>query len=238
MLILITGAATGLGLTTADALAAEGHDVVVHARNASRFQDGALLDRMHGAIFGDLARVDETTALAEHANTYGRFDAVIHNAGVSNGADVLAVNTLAPFALTALMRKPRRLIFLSSSLHRSGSTRLIGLAADTHRPSYDDSKLYVTAFALAVAKRWPDTASHAVDPGWVPTRMGGPAATDDLEAGHVTQVWLATAEDIDPKTGGYWYHQRTQRPHPAANDVAFQADLISTLEAHTGINLD
>jgi NAD(P)-dependent dehydrogenase (short-subunit alcohol dehydrogenase family) len=172
-------------------------------------------------------------------NWRGRdFDAVIHNAGVLNGPDVLAVNTVAPFVLTAIMRKPRRLIYLSSSMHRSGSTTLRGLAPETARATYEDSKLCITALAAAVANRWADTVSHAVDPGWVPTRMGGPGATDDLDAGHATQVWLATGEDIDPHTGGYWYHRHPQRPHPATKDAAFQTELITTLEAHTGIMLD
>ena len=120
-----------------------------------------------------------------------RFDAVIHNAGVLNGPDVLAVNTVAPFVLTAIMRKPRRLIYLSSSMHRSGSTTLRGLAAQAARASYDDSKLYLTVLAAAVANRWADTVSHAVDPGWVPTRMGRPGATDDLDAGRTRDPGLA-----------------------------------------------
>ena len=238
MLVLVTGAASGLGLATAQALAAEGHDVVVHARNPSRFPDRAVLDQMHGAIYADLAKLDETSALAEHANDYGRFDAVIHNAGVLNAPDVLAVNTVAPFVLTAIMRKPRRLIYVSSSMHRQGSPTLRGFTPQTARASYEDSKLYITTLAAAVANRWADTVSHAVDPGWVPTRMGGAHATDDLEAGHITQVWLATAGDIDPCTGGYWYHRQPQRPHPAAQDPACQTKLITALEAHTGIILD
>lgn len=225
-------------MATAQALAADGHDVVVHARNSSRIADRDWLDRMHGAVYGDLANLDETIALAEHANEYGRFDAVIHNAGVLNGPDVLAVNTVAPFVLTAIMRKPRRLIYVSSSMHRQGSTTLRGLAPQTARASYEDSKLYVTTLAAAVANRWADTVSQAVDPGWVPTRMGGPAAPDDLDAGHATQVWLATAEDINPSTGGYWYHRRPQRPHPATQDATFQTELITALEAHTGVILD
>ena len=135
MLVLVTGAATGLGLATAQVLVAEGHDHVVHARDALRVQDHAVLDRVHGAIYTNLARLEEAGALAERVNAYGQFGAVIHNAGVSNGADMRAVNALAPFVLAALMRKPHRLILLSSSLHRSGSTRLRGLGADTQRAS-------------------------------------------------------------------------------------------------------
>jgi NAD(P)-dependent dehydrogenase (short-subunit alcohol dehydrogenase family) len=237
-LILVTGAATGLGFATAETLAGDGHDVVVHARDASRFPDRAFLDRMHGVLYADLAKLDETTALAERANAYGRFYAVVHNAGVLDGPDVLAVNTVAPFVLTAMLRKSCRLIYVSSSMHRSGSIGLRGLASETGRASYSDTKLYVTTLALAMAKRWADTVSHAVDPGWVPTRMGGARAPDDLEAGHTTQVWLATADNVEPPTGGYWYHRHVQEPHPAAKDGAFQAELISALEAYTGITLD
>ena len=237
VLILVTGAATGLGFATARALADDGHDVVVHARSPSRITDLGFLDRMRGALYADLANLDETIALAEHANAYGRFDAVIHNAAVLGSSDVLAVNTVAPFVMTAVMRKARRLIYVSSSMHRSGSTTLRALASGTGGASYSDSKLYVTTLALAIAERWTNTASHAVDPGWVPTRMGGSQATDDLEAGHVTQVWLATADDVDPPTGGYWYHRRLRDPHPATKDSAFQAELLTALEERTGIML-
>jgi NAD(P)-dependent dehydrogenase (short-subunit alcohol dehydrogenase family) len=153
VLTLVTGAASGLGLATAQALAANGHAVVVHARNASRIADRATLDRMHGAIYGDLAKLEETIALAEYANEYGRFDAVIHNAGVLSGPEVLAVNTVAPFVLTALMRKPRRLIYVSSSMHRSGSTALRGLTPKTGRASYEDSKLYTWTVSCGSASR-------------------------------------------------------------------------------------
>ncbi|MFD5319961.1 SDR family NAD(P)-dependent oxidoreductase [Streptomyces sp. NPDC127098] len=232
-LVLVTGASTGLGRGTAEALAADGHDVVVHARNPARITDTA---RWKGAVFGDLADPDETRGVARQAAGFGRFDAVIHNAGVLGSPDVVAVNVLAPYLLTALMEKPGRLVYLSSSMHRTGSTDLRRLTAGT--ASYDDTKLWVTALALACAARWDGTSSHAVDPGWVPTRMGGAGAPDDLVAGHRTQAWLATHHDVTPPTGGYWHHQRTQTPHPAALDEDFQARLVRTLETHTGVALD
>ncbi|MER6127406.1 recombinase family protein [Streptomyces sp. NPDC001795] len=135
----------------------------------------------------------------------------------------------------ALMDKPGRLIYLSRSMHRGGSTDLRRLTDST--ASYSDSKLWVTTLALALASRWAGTTSHAVDPGWVPTRMGGAGAPDDLTASHQTQVWLATHHDVTPSTGGYWYHQQTQAPHPAAQDEEFQARLIQVLESQTGIPL-
>ncbi|POX57334.1 hypothetical protein C3489_01085 [Streptomyces sp. Ru71] len=241
-LVLVTGASTGLGLATVTALADAGHDVVLHARHArhaGRVEDRGVLDRMREVVYGDLSRLDETLRVAERADAIGRFDAVVHNAGVLHGPDVLAVNVVAPYVLMAAMTPPRRSICLSSSMHLSGSTRLDPEALVGRRGTYSDSKLYVTALAMALAARYPDQMAHAVDPGWVPTRMGGPSAPDDLDEGHRTQEWLATAEEeeITPRSGGYWHHRRTRRPHRAALDARFQDALIGMLEGHTGLTL-
>lgn len=173
-LILVTGASSGLGHNTAKALADNGHDVVIHVRNSARLTDTDDTARWKGVVTGDLAKLDEIRGVARQASRFGRFDAVIHNAGVLHSPEVVTVNTVAPYMLTALMDKPARLIYLSSSMHRTGSTDLRRLTSGT--ASYDDSKLWVTTFALAVASRWEGTSSHAVDPGWVPTRMGGAGA--------------------------------------------------------------
>lgn len=236
--ILVTGASTGLGLLTATTLAQDGHEVVLHARNLTRLGDQAVLTQMHDVLYGDLSQVDQTRQIAAHANRLGRFDAVIHNAGVMDAAAALAVNVVAPYLLTALMERPSRIIVLSSSMHLSSSPR-VGGAFNDGRASYETAKLYETAFAFALARRWPNALVHAVDPGWVPTRMGGPSATDDLAEGHRTQEWLATADDADihPRTGGYWYHRAARRAHPAAYDAAFQDDLCAALQAHTGVRL-
>nr|WP_227996121.1 hypothetical protein [Glycomyces albidus] len=130
------------------------------------------------------------------------------------------------------------MIFLSSGMHLSGSADLDGVDFDRDSArSYEDSKLYVTAFAMALAGRRPDAMAHVVDPGWVPTRMGGPGAPDSLVEGHRTQEWLATApaSEIRPRSGGYWFHRRTRQPHPAALDPAFQDALLERLAAHTGL---
>ncbi|MEU3512045.1 SDR family NAD(P)-dependent oxidoreductase [Streptomyces longwoodensis] len=234
-LILVTGASTGLGRDTAEALAGEGHDVVVHARNRARLGDPAEAGRWAGVVVGDLSVPDEIEDVARQAAAFGRFDVVVHNAGVLSGPDTVTVNTVAPYLLTALLEKPSRLIHLSSGMHRSGSTDLRGLTRGT--ASYSDTKLWVTTLSQACASRWPGTTSHAVDPGWVPTRMGGASAPDDLVAGHRTQVWLATHPDVTPATGGYWYHRQTRAPHPAALDEEFQARLLHALEHHTGVPL-
>lgn len=236
--ILVTGASSGLGLLTATTLADAGHEVVLHARNAARIDDPAVLQRMLDVVYGDLARPEEARQVAEQAQRVGRFDAVIHNAGVMEESATLAVNVIAPYLLTALMDRPDRIIVLSSSMHLSGSPRLKE-AFGGGKVSYSDSKLYETALAFALARRWPDLLAHAVDPGWVPTRMGGRSAPDSLAEGHRTQEWLATADhtQIAPRSGGYWHHMTTRRAHPATYDEIFQGELLNTLEENTGVSL-
>ena len=253
--IFITGSTDGLGRAAAGALIGDGHDVVLHARTRERA--AALSDLAPdaaGVVTGDLSSAAETRDVAGQVNRIGRMDAVIHNAGVylepSRGttadghATTLAVNTLAPYLLTALTDRPDRLIYLSSGLHHAGAGA--GSLRDidwTSRPwnaarAYAESKLHLTALALTLARAWPDVLSNAVDPGWVPTRMGGPSATGDLQMGHLTQTWLAASHDpAATVSGGYWYHRQRQAPAPQARDPAFQDQLLDRLAALTGVAL-
>lgn len=239
--IFITGSVDGLGLAAARALLADGHMVVVHGRNRERLGAAReLLSQGALAVVGDLADLAQTRDLADQLNALGRMDAVIHNAGVFTGPAILPVNVIAPYVLTALMARPRRLVYLSSEMHEDGQPDLAGMAWDGSRESgsYSDSKLFVNALMAAVARRWPDVISHAVDPGWVPTKMGGPDAPGDLSLGHVTQAWLATTDDpAASRSGGYWHHQARRQPHPATHDEAFQARLLQALHDATGIAL-
>lgn len=253
MRVFITGSTDGLGRGAARTLIQAGHQVVLHARSKARA--AALSDlapKAAGVVIGDLASAAETRSLAEQVNKLGRMDAVIHNAGIFREAErgntpeghakVLAVNTLAPYMLTQLIQRPGRLIYLSSSMHRGGDGSLRDIdwkerSWDTYR-AYSESKLYVTAFAFAVARLWPKVLSNAVDPGWVPTKMGGQSAPDDLEQGHLTQTWLATSDDAAAKTsGGFWHHRRQQQPAAESRDVGFQDRLLARLAELTGIKL-
>src|SRR3712207_5492817 len=169
----------------------------------------------------------------------GRFDVVIHNAGVQEAGTrqrpvtedglerTFQVNVLAPYVLTCLLPRPERLVYLTSGLESAGTVRLDDLQWAS-RPwdgmqAYSDSKLYDVMLAFAVARRWPGVVSNAVDPGWIRTRMGGAGATDDLPEGADTQVWLATAGDADATaTGGYLKRRRRLRANPQAYDTALQ----------------
>ena len=239
--IFITGSAGGLGLAAAQTLLGDGHEVIVHARSAERLDAvDALISRGASAVVGDLADMEQTRAVADEVNRLGRVDAVIHNAGVNRGPRILPVNVVAPYLLTALIHRPQRLVYLSSGMHEGGRADLAGLDWSGRRGtgSYSDSKLFVTALAVAVARIWPDVYSNAVDPGWVPTRMGGRGAPDDLRLGHLTQEWLATSDEPEARSsGGYWFHQRLRPPHPAVLDPQFQDDLLAALARFTGAEL-
>ncbi len=238
--VLVTGSADGVGHATARAVLDEGHDVDVHVRNQGRRPAvDDLVGRGAGVVVGDLADLEQIRGLADQANALGSFDAVVHNAGAGDGRSVLTVNVVAPYLLTALV-PARRLVYLSSSMHRGGRADIgradwSGLRGT---PDYSDSKLLVTMLMAAVARRCPDVLSNAVDPGWVPTRMGGASAPDDLSLAHVTQCWLATSDDPAALVSGeYWHHRRVQQPHRLVHDERAQDELLASLAAFTGVEL-
>ena len=229
--ILITGSTDGLGLMAAELLANQHHEVVLHARNASRAADArSALHKAAGVVIGDLVTIAGMREVADGANAIGRFDAVVHNAAVgyreqrrlvtADGlCHVFAVNVLAPYLLTALIEVPHRLVYMSSGMHLSGihpsrtcngSTTGGTASRPTPTPSFSDAVL-----AAAVARRRPDVLSNAVDPGWVRTKMGGPGAPGDLSLGPATQAWLAVSEDRTALvSGSYFHHQHGRVPIP------------------------
>lgn len=237
--IFITGSTDGLGLLAARMLSEAGHEVVLHARNADRANDAhRLLPQARAVLVGDLSDLDATRRLAEQANKLGRFDAVIHNAGIYQAEDpvIFAVNVLAPYMLTALIDKPARLVYISSNLHLQGNPNVDALSLE-RGVGYADSKLLVLMLALAVARKWPDVYANAVHPGWVPTKMGGSTAPDDLDEGARTQVWLATSADA-AFSGRYLFHMETVRHAPLADDKQLQARLLERCHEITGISLE
>ena len=210
--IFITGSADGLGQLAAKLLVEKDHTVVLHARNRARGQDA--MKKTPGAenvLTADLSSMEETIKLADQVNALGAFDAVIHNAGVyrAPAKDIFNVNSLAPYVLTCLIKKPKRLVYLTSGMHLHGHAKLESFQSDTGLITYSDSKLHNVLLSKVVARKWSDIYVNAVNPGWVPTKMGGRSAPDNLQKGVETQVWLAVSNDEKAKVSGkYFYHQK------------------------------
>ena len=251
--IFISGSSTGLGLMAGEQLASQGHQVVLHARNTGRAEDARrAMPQAEAVVVGDIETIAGAKDVAAQVNALGHFNAVIHNAAVgyreghrvtSDGLPhVFAINTLSAYILTALIERPERLVYLSSGMHHHAQANLDDILWRTRgwngSQAYAESKLHDAMLAFAVARRWPRVLSNALEPGWVPTKMGGPGAPDDMEQAHLTQAWLAAGDD--PKadvTGGYFYHLKRMAPNPQAKDPALQDRLIALCAELSGVAL-
>jgi NAD(P)-dependent dehydrogenase (short-subunit alcohol dehydrogenase family) len=241
--IFISGSSAGLGLMAADRLVHQGHKVVLHARNAARAEDARReLPQSEAIVIGDVETIDGAKDIAGQVNALGRFDAVIHNAAVgyregyrvtADGLPhVFAINTLAAYILTALIHRPKRLVYLSSGMHHRTDANLDDILWRERRwngsQAYAESKLHDAMLAFGVARLWPNVLSNSLEPGWVPTKMGGPGAPDDMNQAHLTQAWLAASNDPKAQvTGKYFYHLKQMAPNPQADNPALQDQLIA-----------
>jgi NAD(P)-dependent dehydrogenase (short-subunit alcohol dehydrogenase family) len=251
--IFISGSSIGLALMAADLLVSQGHQVVLHARNADRAEDARRqLPQAEGVVVGDVESIAGAKDIAAQVNALGRFDAVIHNAAVGyregrrNIADglphVFAINTLSAHILTALIERPKRLVYLSSGMHHDADTNLDDILWKKRRwngsQAYAESKLHDAMLAFATARRWPDVLSNSLEPGWVPTKMGGSGAPDDMDQAHLTQAWLAAGDDPKAQvTGKYFYYLKRMEPNPQAHDPALQDRLIAISTEISGVAL-
>lgn len=251
--IFISGSSTGLGLTAGELLVDQGHKVVLHARNAARSDDARRgLPGAEAIVEGDLETIAGTRDVAAQVNALGRFDAVIHNAAVGyregrhitvDGLPhVFAINTLAAYILTALIERPKRLVYLSSGMHHHADARLDDILWQKRRwngsTAYAESKLHDAMLAFAVARLRPDVLSNALEPGWVPTKMGGAGAPDDMDQAHLTQAWLAASDDPNAlTTAGYFYHLKHREPNPQSRDIALQDRLLDICEEISGVEM-
>ena len=236
MKVFITGSSDGIGQLTAMKLVEKGNQVVLHARNAERGQQAfSKIPSAEQVLIGDLSSIDETKKLASEVNSIGDFDAIIHNAGVNRTSSelVFKVNCLAPYILTSLIQKPKRLIFIGSGMHLHATPNFNNISKST---DYSNSKLYLLMLSMAVARKWPRVYSNVVNPGWVPTKMGGSNAPEDLQKGAETQVWLAISNDSKAKVSGkYFFHQKETNYNTHANNISLQDKFLELCAQISGV---
>ena len=222
---IVTGANTGLGYATAEALAAKGAHVVLAVRNLEKGKEAAqrIEDAAPGADvelqrldLGSLASVRQ--AAEELRSKHERIDLLINNAGIlvsgerfgnvkaESLAESFAVNATAPLLITqalapllALGNKPRVLCITS----QLGS---IAQASGFRTISYAMSK---AALTMAVKRLAAELTPRgivvlAAHPGWVKTDMGGAEAPLEVSEGGKTSVQLATLP-ADGPSGGFFH---------------------------------
>lgn len=246
--IIVTGSADGIGALAAKQLTSRGHEVYLHARSASRAKDAMQnCPKAQKCFVADLSSLSEAKKFAEEINGLGSVDCIVHNAGVMHGVSgkkaaegdyglLFATNTLAPYVLTSLVAgRSKRYVFLGSQLHSSGDGSLKNLS----QCGYGDSKLHDIMLAFAFSRHLQAQGveeSNALDPGWVPTKMGGSGAPGDINKSVDTYVKLAEGVGA---TGEYWGPgaHRGQRYQAAAGDVDKQQKLLDELKQISGVDL-
>ena len=218
---LVTGANRGIGLAIAKGLSANETIRVLAAARKVNDAETAIkeIGRDSIAVEMDLTEPEDAALQAKAIEArHGPIDILVNNAGIlipGSGLDVsisdfthtLTVNAVAPFALINALgpgMKDRgwgRIVNVSSGW---GSFEE-GISGPT---AYSISKATLNAITLAFAKTLGRTVKiNAACPGWVRTRMGGQAATNSVEEGADTPIWLATLPDSGP-TGGFFRDRR------------------------------
>lgn len=257
--ILITGATDGIGLETAKALAADGHDLLVHGRSAAKLE--ATVEALnaiagHGPItplradLSDLGQVDELAEAVLAARP--KLDALVNNAGVfrtstprlEDGTDVrFMVNLFAPYRLTQRLL-PRlgsggRIVNLSSAAQASVDFEaLAGRVALGDSDAYAQSKLAITMWSAHLARQvGPDgPLVVAVNPAsflgskMVKEAYGVPGK--DLRVGADILVRAVLSDEFAGAHGRYFDNDqgRFAAPHPDATDPSLNARLDAAIE--------
>ena len=250
--IFISGSTTGLGLMAGELLASQGHRVVLHARNSDRAEDARrALPKAEAVLVGNVETIAGAKDLASQANALGRFDAVIHNAAVgyreghrvtSDDATRLRDQHVVGLHPDRAGRAAETARLFSSGMHHHANANLDDILWKKRRwngsTAYAESKLHDAMLAFAMARRWRGVFSNALEPGWVPTKMGGSGAPDDMVQAHLTQVWLASGgNSMADVTGQYFYHLKRTEPNTQAQNPGLQDRLIAICAEISGVPL-
>ena len=258
--ILFTGATDGIGLATVEKLAAQGHHLLIHGRNAEKLT--AVEDKLTALGTGtvesyraDLSNLKEVDAFAKAvSDKYSHIDVIINNAGIyktqapitDDGLDVrFVVNTLAPYLLTKrllpLMNEKGRIVNLSSAAQAP-------VDIDTMRgkhhiedqfSAYAQSKLAITMWSrhLAFSLESNSPAIIAVNPGsMLASKMvkeGFGAEGNDIGIGVDILIRASLGDEFSTATGQYFDNDLGDfsPPHPDGVDSKKCEALVEAIES-------
>ena len=195
-LILITGATSGIGQAAAQALAAQGHEILIVGRNPAKTEGVAKQIREQTSnqavhfLLADFSDLEQIRHLAEQVKTqFPKLDVLVNNAGayfnrrqrMSGGVEkTFFVNHLAPFLLTNLLldhlQSPARIINVASDAHQYGQLDLNDLNFEKSYfgfAAYARSKLANILFTYELARRLAGSGVtvNALHPGGVATNI-------------------------------------------------------------------
>jgi NAD(P)-dependent dehydrogenase (short-subunit alcohol dehydrogenase family) len=227
--VLVTGAARGIGKEVARQLAQGGATVLVSARDASHARSAANDLGAAGdvrALRVDLDVADDASVQAAAAALEadpGRLDVLVNNAAShydtwqhASTADLQTVREALEVNLLGAWQTTLTLLPL---LRQSDHGRIVNVSSeagslasmDGGPPAYNVSKAALNALTrmLAGELRRDRILVNAVCPGWVATDMGGPGGRPVTE-GAASVLWAVDLPDDGPSGGFY----RDGRPIP------------------------
>ena len=259
--ILITGSTDGIGLATAKKLAALGHRILLHGRNAEKVAQvekelSSLMPNIPVESYvADLSRFSDVGSLARSiAEKHISLDVLINNAGVfrapqaitADGLDIrFVVNTIAPYLLTQrllpLMGPTGRVINLSSAAQSpvdiNALTGKIHITDDF--AAYAQSKLAITMWSRSMALALGDSAPAiiAINPGsllgskMVQENFG--VAGADIEIGADILIRAALDDEFGAASGQYFDNDARQfaAPHIEALDAEKSQEVVRAIQA-------
>ncbi|KAI5459065.1 short-chain dehydrogenase [Mariannaea sp. PMI_226] len=211
--VVVTGAADGIGFAVAEAMAEANANVAFwYNSNDAAIAKAEELGKAHSVKtiaykvdVSDAQKVQET--IAEVVRDFGRIDVFVANAGMAISKPILeqtldefnkqmAVNVngvvyCSKYAGEVFKRQGSGVLIITSSM----SAHIVNVPTD--QPVYNSTKAFVTHFGKSLAREWRDFARvNIVSPGFFDTKMGAsPSALNEAyrmaalgRQGHVKEI--------------------------------------------------
>lgn len=217
--ILITGASRGIGFEAARLLAAQGHTVLLTARDRERGQSAALAlaaelaanpDPHKGSVHFlhlDVTSAGSIAGAVEHVRRhFGRLDVLVNNAAILRDhymkASDVPPETLDQTLHTNVTAVHAMIGAFLPLLKASRGARVINLASGAGQLTWMFGKVWAPAYQIskagvnAVTRIWATELQqdgipvNSVCPGWCRTEMGGGAADRSADEGTAGILWL------------------------------------------------